>query len=702
VLRATQDDAQFVLRNLSGDRQELVYVKDVAAYPVNQLYQRRSRRLATGESLAFVNVFAARSGGAPSLEAVLCGPERLAVSDGAGQTVMGVGDLAASSVRADAAAWMVDSDAIRLASAGRCVRDGSTVWQSGEPADVRIAGSQAAVAVAATTPDPGQHPVSSTVGVEAIALASAVRIDPASLAAPVAPLGHPASAVLADAVVQPLQWRYSKFPRTPQPIRVESVVTRPDPHPGYRPKERLVDGHVSSSKGSCLFPKGEHAEIDLDLGQVYGISDVRIRAWEMFEHWHTTNRAVFTSLDGETWEPAPTEPAVVGTQRWGSNVNTIYGVKLDRQARFVRFAADPVNEEAGVYLAEIEVIGQEEGALPELTAVLAEDIDGDGETEMVTGTGAGHIVALNSSGEEIWRVDIGAPITVLAAIPVGGSGARRVIYGASQNLLGTIDADGTKVKEIGVPQYRGIASEPQNITVADLDGDGVPSIVVGARSWQYLAYTPDLELEWKNVIYAHSATVAEVADLDGDGNMETVGGNAYYCMNIINSDGSRRLRAGRFGPEQSAVTSADLTGNGKREVVLGTDGGDVLVFDLEGNQLWERNVGDRVTSLCPVSVGGTDAVLAASESGFVWALDGAGKALWSVNLGEPVRRMIAIPGGVACAVSGAGIVTLTESGRVATVSATPAAAMDISVRNGFCGAMLRDGTLCAAPVAIRE
>jgi WD40 repeat protein len=299
-------------------------------------------------------------------------------------------------------------------------------------------------------------------------------------------------------------------------------------------------------------------------------------------------------------------------------------------------------------------------------------------------------------------VDIGAPITVLAAIPVGGSGARRVIYGASQNLLGTIDADGTKVKEIGVPQYRGIASEPQNITVADLDGDGVPSIVVGARSWQYLAYTPDLELEWKNVIYAHSATVAEVADLDGDGNMETVGGNAYYCMNIINSDGSRRLRAGRFGPEQSAVTSADLTGNGKREVVLGTDGGDVLVFDLEGNQLWERNVGDRVTSLCPVSVGGTDAVLAASESGFVWALDGAGKALWSVNLGEPVRRMIAIPGGVACAVSGAGIVTLTESGRVATVSATPAAAMDISVRNGFCGAMLRDGTLCAAPVAIRE
>ena len=84
--------------------------------------------------------------------------------------------------------------------------------------------------------------------------------------------------------------------------------------------------------------------------------------------------------------------------------------------------------------------------------------------------------------------------------------------------------------------------------------------------------------------------------------METVGGNAYFRMNIINSDGTRRISAGRFGPEQSAVTSADLDGNGIREVILGTDGGDVIAFNLAGKQLWIRNTGDRVTSLVPVTI----------------------------------------------------------------------------------------------------
>ena len=136
--------------------------------------------------------------------------------------------------------------------------------------------------------------------------------------------------------------------------------------------------------------------------------------------------------------------------------------------------------------------------------------------------------------------------------------------------------------------------------MADLAGDGKPAIVVGVRSWQYLAYTPALELRWQHVIYAHSATVATVADLDGDGRLETVAGNAYYRLNIIDAEGQRRLEAGRFGPEQSAVATADLNGDGRHEVIVGTDGGDLLVFDLDGKQPWERNLGDRVTGIIPV------------------------------------------------------------------------------------------------------
>jgi len=254
-------------------------------------------------------------------------------------------------------------------------------------------------------------------------------------------------------------------------------------------------------------------------------------------------------------------------------------------------------------------------------------------------------------------------------------------------------ADGSKVATVKPPMYRGVPSRVRNITLADLDGDGAKEIVVGCDSWQYMAYSPALKLVWKTVYYAHGATVGHVADLDGDGKPEVIAGNAYYSLQILNHRGKIVSRgSGSFGPEQTAVTSGDLRGDGKRAAILGTDGGSLLAFDAKGGRLWEANVGDRVTSLRCDVIGGKPRIIAASESGYVWALDASGKPIWKRDLGEPVKRLARDGAAYIAAVSANGIVRLSLDGAVEAVATTPSPVNDLAVGDGQAVALTADGS----------
>jgi len=76
TLYARQGEKGFALRNLSGHRQELVYIKDFAGLPIHQLYQRQSQSLRAGETVRFVNVFAASKNGLPKLDAAPTAPPK--------------------------------------------------------------------------------------------------------------------------------------------------------------------------------------------------------------------------------------------------------------------------------------------------------------------------------------------------------------------------------------------------------------------------------------------------------------------------------------------------------------------------------------------------------------------------------------------------------------------------------------------------
>jgi hypothetical protein len=140
-LLLSQSDARFALRNLSGDRLELLPIKDVGRLPVHHLYQRRSRRLDKGESVCFVNVFDAWREGEEAFTASLCGERRAAIRARGRSVLLGAGPLVTRNARIKTQAWLADSNAIRLVSASQCAVDGRAVWRSDEPRAVRIMGA---------------------------------------------------------------------------------------------------------------------------------------------------------------------------------------------------------------------------------------------------------------------------------------------------------------------------------------------------------------------------------------------------------------------------------------------------------------------------------------------------------------------------------------------------------------------------------
>jgi len=109
------------------------------------------------------------------------------------------------------------------------------------------------------------------------------------------------------------------------------------------------------------------------------------------------------------------------------------------------------------------------------------------------------------------------------------------------------------------------------ISIADLNGDGVPEIILGAR-----VFDAEGKLLWVGSAgqgdMFHGA-VSAIADLDGDGKMEVIGGNTAY-----HSDGTIYWQ---YGKDDAFPLVVDVDGDGKPEVVLRNqvDQFEVLNFD---------------------------------------------------------------------------------------------------------------------------
>ena len=291
------------------------------------------------------------------------------------------------------------------------------------------------------------------------------------------------------------------------------------------------------------------------------------------------------------------------------------------------------------------------------------DLDGDGRPEILAGSETGRLFAWHADGRDAagFPVSLGYRLWASPTILDGG----RIAIGGLERMF-VLDAQG-----------RAVAGWPQ-----PLEGwpDATAACASGAESKPLLAVTTltpgDVSRGW---VYAwdgaggllpgfpvglemDSDSSPALADFDGDGNVWIVFGDDAGWLHALDTAGRERagfpVRTAGPGPGptptphppggnvhsiEASPAVADLDGDGRLEIAVGSWDGRMYVWDDAGQALpgWPVQVADQIiSSAALVDLDGDERldVIVGSKDGHLygWTADGRALPRFPHDLGDPV------------------------------------------------------------------
>ena len=299
--------------------------------------------------------------------------------------------------------------------------------------------------------------------------------------------------------------------------------------------------------------------------------------------------------------------------------------------------------------------------------------ESDAEPGLVVAGNAGDLVWLQAQdGAESWRVHLSSTASALLAVDIDGDGKSEVLVGTAASEL--IVLDGATGRERWRQPLKNLNDAPAPVTtlcVADLEGEGELSLLAGTAGWFVNVFTSDGAPKWAQWIRYHVITALEAADIDGDGRAEVIVGNIYSTpLTVHEFDGRFRWSTlEQVGAEGNATTPRrgigltcmrlwDLDGDGRREIVYGTEDGWLFAVEPRaGGEVWKLNIVGQVVGLETLPTG----IVAASEFGDLYALGFDGTVRTHQHVSEWIH------GAVRC---GDEVVVATEGGQLLKFDAT--------------------------------
>ncbi len=420
----------------------------------------------------------------------------------------------------------------------------------------------------------------------------------------------------------------------------------------------IIDGVLLQTDGGVQWDDDQPVTIDLHLDGIYDIDAVVVKAWfatsSSKDKLFQLGRAVIeASDDGFAADTRPlvdfADEEVYGN--WGAPGHAPHTYRfdeLDTHAKDFRLTLTP-RPGTAIYLAEVEVWGDREGleldaatmaerGLPvhTFTDMWASDVDGDGADEVIAGSSNGKVYLFESDGTVAWSSPTAGPVNVVCAADLRGDGEIAIIAGTNEATVEAFDAAGEQLWAYEIAQYKG-AGRVRDVFPADLGGTGAQSVIVSADSWRYYALDAAGTLLWQYES-VRKGRAGTAADLDGDGKQEIICGTEYYWWSGVDGEGNKLFGySTRTGPGANDVTVADITGDGEPEVLFGGEDGNIHVVSTAGKLLWQFATGDEITSVATVGPeDGTQTLIAGSRIFNLYAFDGQGEATWVTDMGYPV------------------------------------------------------------------
>jgi outer membrane protein assembly factor BamB len=289
--------------------------------------------------------------------------------------------------------------------------------------------------------------------------------------------------------------------------------------------------------------------------------------------------------------------------------------------------------------------GENAGEHMQFNALETADVNADGKSEIYAGGTDNAVYAVGADGSLIWKYPVGGPVNALTVAHSAGTGEYQIVAACDDQTMYSIKPDGTESFTVTPPPrsyaragYRNVKPFQGSLRVifsADIDGDEDAEIIIGSANWRTYVYDHMGHLVWDEVCWAHNPTCGAAFDLDGDGTKEIIMGNSYIASPIYSSTGEL---IGEWGGVRhsgaTAVSCADLDGNGKGEIVVGDRGGRIWFKEWEGRRLSVLSTGSDITA---IGIGDIDAgekleTAVASKNYILYIFDADSKLLRQVNL----------------------------------------------------------------------
>lgn len=254
-------------------------------------------------------------------------------------------------------------------------------------------------------------------------------------------------------------------------------------------------------------------------------------------------------------------------------------------------------------------------------------------TEVTVGGKAVHRSAQPETKEMEWK---GPPLSQLLR-------SAKPVHSAKRASMENPTAGRTRAAWSFKPDVEVYREGPEFLETADLNGDGRNEVFYGAGNTLYVLNT-DGQLLWKFATKERVRSCA-VADTSGDGIPEVVLGGNDFLVHILDSKGAEmrswkcdvKLISGEghgANPEVTALTVADINGDGKVEVLAGTRNCWIIAYTVEGKELWKFSGqfhGVRRILIADVDGDGKPEVLSANRYGGVRIYSGDGKNVGGTN-----------------------------------------------------------------------
>ena len=217
----------------------------------------------------------------------------------------------------------------------------------------------------------------------------------------------------------------------------------------------------------------------------------------------------------------------------------------------------------------------------DVRAVVAADLDGDGEDEVVVGCDDNRVYAYETNSVQLWNYTSNGRVRAVAAGDVLGGAADEVLAGSENGRF-------TFLNSIGTVAFEKLASSAVRVLgVGDLAGTVAQEVVFGTALGNVYVYYNDSTLAYSLSVDG-AITALEVNALVAGAKEELAVGTSLNELRIYNSSGALQWNYAMGGPV-AEVHFLDVGGTVDNQVLVSYQGG-IALYNSTGHEVVQTSL----------------------------------------------------------------------------------------------------------------